>query len=171
MKTISDYLADAEAKPVLEAWLQAETDRRVVEALATHDAKNPRANDAAVKLAARLERLEAALSASKAASELKFYIFRRATETHIPYTLIEDIAFPDQAAVDKKLRALVEEYGRVTNAKANELLGNGFKPGGGLAPGSGPDIRSMSAQERVDFHNRDPQGAIAAAFKAGMGQR
>lgn len=168
--TIEDYLADAEARPVLEAWLQSEGDRRVEAAIRTHNLKNPRASEAAAKLAARLEQLEGALAASKAANEMKFHVFKKANELGVPFSLVEDIRFDDVAAADKKLAALATAVSQKKIAAMNEdMIEHSFRPGSGNREvGSG--IGAMSAQELADFHSRDPTGAIAAAKRAGLVQ-
>ena len=156
-KTITDFLADDEARPVLEAWLQAESDKRVTAAIKSHDLKNPKAGDAAAKLAARLEQLEGALAAEKAAHELKFHVYKRAAEAGVDYTLVDDIHFVDAAAADKKIAALAAAVSKKRIEDVNrDMIEHAFRPGSGNGPAPALTLSSMSDKQRRDLLEKDP---------------
>lgn len=149
-KVIADYLADAEAKPVLEAWLQSESDKRVNAAIATHDKKNPPAGRIAAELSARLEKIEKAHTEYKASSELRYQVFKAATEAGIEYDVISDIPFKDLAEAEKKISQIASLTKQADIRVRNELLAGAHKPGSGNAPAGQRDpLDALPASERL----------------------
>lgn len=155
MKTIDEILADAELGPVVAAHVQAESaitserlgklletpegfnsvrahfDAYAGKAMKTFALNHPPANVAAEKLTKRLEKLEAAHTASIAAGELRFHVFKKAAELGVDYSLVSDLRFDNEKAADAKLAALAVAVGKKKSDDINRELAGSFKPGAG----------------------------------------
>jgi thioredoxin-like negative regulator of GroEL len=152
---------------IVVKYVQSESDRRITSAMKTHDQNNPRAGDAAKQLAARLERLEAAHSASVKAADLRFEIFKAASAAGVSYDLVQDIPFKDLKEARKKIEQIAKAVKTTETAAINKfVVDNGGKPGSGNPTESVKDIKTLSFQERIDLLEHDPKRYNEMARKA-----
>ena len=116
---------------LLTRYFQAESDRRIAQAIKTHDAKSLTVPGAFE----RLQKLEAATNEKIKKIELEKLVMRKCIDRGINYRFVEDLGlqFKDEKEIDNKLKLLAEAQARQHEANLNEYaIRSSYKPGGGL---------------------------------------
>jgi hypothetical protein len=150
-RSISEILDDPADGPVVKAYLQVASDKRVTGALATYALNHPSDETLTPRLAA----LEAAAEAQVAAMKLENYVLRRSQALGINPEDIEDLGmtFKDAADVDAKLGKLGEKVKKRDLEEVNEKLAGSFKPGSGNSGVAGR-YDSFSPADRAALEKR-----------------
>ena len=125
-------------------------DQKVTQAIKTYTMNHPSAET----LLPRIEAIEKALAEKEAElrkTKLDNYLFKQCIKMNMPYDLLKDYSYTDEADIDNKLQKLSEAFEMKRTADVNALLASGYKPQ------AGNEIRMEPKKKTEDL---TPQEAI-----------
>lgn len=128
-KIIDDF--NNEHGDLLQRYFQPISDKRIAQALKTHDAKNLTVMGAFE----RLQKIEQAANEKIRKIELEKLVMRKCIDRGINYRFVEDLGltFENLHDIDTKLKLLAEAQAKQHEANLNEYaIRSSFKPGGGI---------------------------------------
>lgn len=148
---------------LLTRYFQAESDRRIAQALKTHDAKSltvPKAFE-------RLQKIEAAAAEKIRKIELEKNVLKKCIDKNLDYHLVEDLGltFKDESEIDSKLKILIDAQAKRKIDELNELaIRTSYKPGGGLG---GKEYSTDKDRMINEYRSHLPAADRAALEKLG----
>lgn len=128
-KIIDDF--NNEHGDLLQRYFQPISDKRIAQALKTHDAKNLTVMGAFE----RLQKIEQAANEKIRKIELEKNVLKKCIDKNLDYHLVEDLGltFKDESEIDSKLKILIDAQAKRKIDELNELaIRTSYKPGGGL---------------------------------------
>ncbi len=130
-------------------------DQKVTQAIKTYTMNHPSA-DASLP---RIEAIEKALAEKEAElqkTKLDNYLFKQCTKLGMPYDLLKDYSYTDEADIDTKLENLNKAFEMKRTADVNALLASGYKPQAGNEIRTEPKkTEDLSQQEAIMLESQN----------------
>jgi len=130
-------------------------DQKVTQAIKTYTMNHPSAD----ALLSRIEAIEKALAEKEAElqkTKLDNYLFKQCTKLGMPYDLLKDYSYTDEADIDTKLENLNKAFEMKRTADVNALLASGYKPQAGNEIRTEPKkTEDLSQQEAIMLESQN----------------
>jgi hypothetical protein len=130
-------------------------DQKVTQAIKTYTMNHPSAD----ALLPRIEAIEKALAEKEAElqkTKLDNYLFKQCTKLGMPYDLLKDYSYTDEADIDTKLENLNKAFEMKRTADVNALLASGYKPQAGNEIRTEPKkTEDLSQQEAIMLESQN----------------
>lgn len=130
-------------------------DQKVTQAIKTYTMNHPSAET----LLPRIEAIEKALAEKEAElrkTKLDNYLFKQCIKMNMPYDLLKDYSYTDEADIDTKLENLNKAFEMKRTADVNALLASGYKPQAGNEIRTEPKkTEDLSQQEAIMLESQN----------------
>ena len=130
-------------------------DQKVTQAIKTYTMNHPSAD----ALLPRIEAIEKALAEKEAElrkTKLDNYLFKQCIKMNMPYDLLKDYSYTDEADIDTKLENLNKAFEMKRTADVNALLASGYKPQAGNEIRTEPKkTEDLSQQEAIMLESQN----------------